>query len=186
MSLQLSTYQIICLSMDPAIYLSSYRPIQISIYPTIYQSIFLSIHISICPVSIQLKCFTSKRMTTVLLWMLVLLLVLMMMVMVMMIMMTMMMIAGGKSLHIRNSRNGDFWTTKQWVTSKPDSPQWLPNIWCYTKQWTSQSFLHQDGEYAYTYETDDVQWTPLNSNLQMQGIKVLNLNKQTSENLSVF
>ena len=30
----------------------------------------------------------------------------------------------------------------------------------------------QDGEYAYTYETDDVQWTPLNSNLQMQGIKV--------------
>ena len=30
----------------------------------------------------------------------------------------------------------------------------------------------QDGEYAYTYETDYVQWTPLNSNLQMQGIKV--------------
>ena len=30
----------------------------------------------------------------------------------------------------------------------------------------------KDGEYAYSYETDDVQWTPFNSNLQMQGIKV--------------
>ena len=38
---------------------------------------------------------------------------------------------------------------------------------------------NQDGEYAYTYETDDVQWTPLNSNLQMQGIKVI-LSKQAS------
>ena len=38
---------------------------------------------------------------------------------------------------------------------------------------------NQDGEYAYTYETDDVQWTPLNSNLQMQGIKVI-LSKKAS------
>ena len=37
----------------------------------------------------------------------------------------------------------------------------------------------QDGEYAYTYETDYVQWTPLNSNLQMQGIKVI-LSKKAS------
>ena len=41
--------------------------------------------------------------------------------------------------------------------------------------------LLKDGEYAYSYETDDVQWTPFNSNLQMQGIKVEQIVQERSK-----
>ena len=41
----------------------------------------------------------------------------------------------------------------------------------------------KDGEYAYSYETDDVQWTPFNSNLQMQGIKVEQIVQERSKKI---
>merc|ERR1711890_219283 len=40
-----------------------------------------------------------------------------------------------------------------------------------SQKWRLQSY-DDDTEYAYSYEQMDCEWTPLNSNLHMQGIKV--------------
>merc|ERR1712215_16758 len=47
------------------------------------------------------------------------------------------------------------------VLKKPAIKNWFPNI-----------ELEKESEYAYTF-SDDTVWTPFNSNLHMQGIKVL-------------
>ena len=94
---------------------------------------------------------------------------------------------GARSLRIQNIRNGDYFSKLWWAKIKFKFSNWtgdiikLVSVYQLHKDGEYVYQLLKDGEYAYSYETDDVQWTPFNSNLQMQGIKVEQIVQERSK-----